>query len=261
MTFYELYKKIDAEHCPPSLSCEWDNDGIMCMPDPNREVKRVLISLDVTEKVVDYAISNDFDTIISHHPLIFKSQSSMSVHNYIQRKLIKLIKNNINVMSFHTRLDAADGGVNDVLCKFLQLDSDICNDESDPIGRIVSVWNLINEKEEISLDVFAERVKQYLSSPIVIYNGNKPVKKIYVCGGDGKDMIENAIACGADTLLTGRASYNTMVDAEDMGLNIVEAGHFYTENPVCYALRDIVSELCSDAFVYIAEENPIKIIV
>ena len=259
MTFYELYKKIDSEICPASLSCEWDNDGIMCMPDPNREVKRVLISLDVTEKIVDYAISNDFDTIISHHPLVFKAQNSISVYNYTQRKLIKLIKNNVNVMSFHTRLDAADGGVNDMLCKFLQLDSDICKDEADPIGRITSVWKLDNEKE-ISLDAFAEKVKQLLSTPVVIYNGSKPVKKIYVCGGDGKDMIKNALLCGADTLLTGRASYNTIVDAKDMGLNIVEAGHFFTEHPICYALRDIVLGYCKDAYVFVSEESPIKII-
>jgi len=260
MTFYELYKKIDSDICPTSLSCEWDNDGIMCMPDPNREVKRVLISLDVTERIVDYAISNSFDTIISHHPLIFKSQNSMSVYNYTQRKLIKLIQNNINVMSFHTRLDAADGGVNDTLCKFLKLDKYVSKDETDPIGRIASVWELDDGKEEISLDLFAEQVKQYLSTPVVIYSGNNPVKRIYVCGGDGKDMINNALLCGADTLLTGRASYNTIVDAENMGLNIVEAGHFFTEHPICYTLRDIVNAYCKDAYVYVSEESPIKIL-
>ena len=96
MTFYELYNKIDALY-PKSLSCEWDNDGIMCMIYPDAQVKKVLISLDITEDVVDFALKEGFDTIISHHPLIFKSQKSMSIESYTQRKLIKLIKANINV--------------------------------------------------------------------------------------------------------------------------------------------------------------------
>ena len=63
MTFYELYKKIDSLY-PKSLSCEWDNDGIMCMSNPDNQVKKVLISLDITEDVVDFAIKECFDTII-----------------------------------------------------------------------------------------------------------------------------------------------------------------------------------------------------
>lgn len=232
MTFYELYNELDKKFSK-SLSCEWDNDGVMCMHTPNKQVKKVLISLDITEDVVDYAIQNGFDTIISHHPLVFKPQSSLTIENYTQRKLIKLVKADINVMSFHTRLDAAEGGVNDALCNALGFDS-VAVDESDPIGRIAVLG------KEYSLEEFSKFVKEKLCSPCVLFSGNKPVKKIYVCGGDGKDMIPAALFSGADTLLTGRASYNTMVDAPDMGLNIIEAGHFYTENPVCAALINII---------------------
>jgi dinuclear metal center YbgI/SA1388 family protein len=235
MTFYELYKKIDVLY-PKSLSCEWDNDGIMCMSNPDNQVKKVLISLDITEDVVDFAIKEGFDTIISHHPLVFKSQKSLSIENYTQRKLIKLIKANINVMSFHTRLDAGNGGVNDTLCMALGY-NDAIIDEIDPIGRIFT----LNEAKALS--AFANEVKEKLSSPCVLYSGNKDVKKVYVVGGDGKDLIDAALANGADTLLTGRASYNTMVDAKDMGLNIIEAGHFYTENPVCTTIENIVLDL------------------
>jgi putative NIF3 family GTP cyclohydrolase 1 type 2 len=94
--------------------------------------------------------------------------------------------------------------------------------------------------EKISLSTFAENVKNAINSPLVLYSGANPVKKIYVVGGDGKDLIQNAISCGADTLLTGRASYNTMIDASDMGINIVEAGHFFTENLVCQKIRNDV---------------------
>ena len=90
MTIRDFYEKL-AERIPESLSEEWDNDGIMCCADDNREVKRVLVSLDVTEEIVDYAIAEGFDLIISHHPLIFKPLESVTLENHIARKVIKLI--------------------------------------------------------------------------------------------------------------------------------------------------------------------------
>ena len=113
---------------------------------------------------------------------------------------------------------------------------------------------------EISLDEFAEKVKEALGSPFVLYNGNKPVKRVYVIGGDGKDMIENAIKMQADTILTGRASYNTTIDANDIGLNIVEAGHFFTEHPVCKVIEKDVLAICPNIQTEIYNSNRIKCI-
>ena len=252
MNFKELYDRLD-NICSKDLSCEWDNDGIMCMPDPMQTVKKVLISLDITEDVVDFAIKNRFDTIISHHPLVFNSQKSLSVEKFTQRKLIKLVKANINAMSFHTRLDAMNGGVNDTLCKVLEL-TDVEKDVADPIGRIGYL------KEKMSLQDFAKYVKDKLSSSCVLYSGDENVSRIYIVGGDGKDLISNAIANGADTLLTGRASYNTAIDACDMGLNIVEAGHFFTENPVCDTLKNILLDIDDSIETNVYFSNKIEII-
>ncbi len=251
MTFYELYRKID-EKFPPSLSCDWDNDGIMCAPNLEKRVESILISLDVTDEVIDYAIKNGFDTIISHHPLIFKPQKAISPLNYTQDKLIKLIKNDINVMSFHTRLDAGKGGVNDTLAKCLSLKK-VSEDPNDLMGRVCDL-----EDEQV-LEDFAKNVKDALNAPTVSYIGKKMVKRAYLCGGDGKDMILNAILCGADTLVTGNASYNSMLDAEEMGLNIIEAGHFYTENPVCIALENIVKPILPSARIELYNSNKIKV--
>jgi len=238
MTFYELYNELSALY-PRELSCEWDNDGIMCSHDLNAPVNKVLIALDVTMDTVDYAIQNGYDTIISHHPLVFRGQKSLNPLNYTQNKLIKLIQNKINVMSFHTRLDAAENGVNDTLAWMLNLQN-VEKDQIDPIGRIGEL------AEPMELGEFAKSVSLAINSPAVHYAGGRTVKKVYVVGGDGKDLIENAIANGADTLVTGRASYNTMVDAKDMGLNIIEAGHFFTEHPICYALRKQILRICEN---------------
>lgn len=234
MKISEIYNRLSILY-PVELRCEWDNDGIMCCDDLNKEVHSVLVSLDVTEATVDYAIDNGFDLIISHHPLVFTSQKSLVPTKYTQNKLIKLIKAGVSVFSFHTRLDAACGGVNDVLCQLLNL-SNVITDPIEPIGRIGEL------AEKTPISTFVKNVKKSINTPFVLYNGANDVKKVYVVGGDGKDLISRAIEMGADTLFTGRASYNTIIDACDMGLNIIEAGHFFTENPVCDKIaNDIMS--------------------
>lgn len=235
MTIKKLYEKLSKLY-PENLRCEWDNDGIMCTDNLDKEVKKVLIALDVTMKAIDYAKDNGFDLIISHHPLVFTSQKSLTPDRYVQGKLIKLIKHSVSVFSFHTRLDAATGGVNDVLCKALNIKNTQV-DEFDTIGRIGYL------EDALDLATFAKYVKVKLNTPMVLYNGGSTVKKVYIVGGDGKDLIQRAISLGADTLLTGRASYNTMIDAADMGLNIVESGHFFTENPVCEKIKSDILEI------------------
>ena len=250
MTVGNLYNKLSALY-PEGLRCEWDNDGLMCTDNLDKEVNRALIALDVTQKTVDYAIENNFDVIISHHPLVFSSQKSLVPYKYTQNKLIKLIKAGVSVFSFHTRLDAVEGGVNDVLCNLLGLEN-VTIDPVEPVGRIAEI------SEKIDISTFAENVKKVLNTPFVLYNGNKIVKKVYVCGGDGKDLISRAIEVGADTLLTGRASYNTIIDASDMGLNIIEAGHFFTENPICCKIKNDVLGIIPNIYAEIFNSYELK---
>ncbi len=235
MTVTQLYNELDRRY-PPSLSCEWDSDGLMLCPDGSREVKRVLLTLDVTEAAVKEALNGGYDVIISHHPMIFKP-----IRCVVSDKIISLIKGNISVMSFHTRLDAVNGGVNDVLAGLIGIDkADRFTEEN--IGVVGELGC------EMSLDDFAAYVKEKLSAPFVeVLNAGKICKRIAVCGGDGKDFVSDAIKAGADTYLTGSMSYNSMTDADGLGLNIITAGHFYTENPVLEAVKKDVLQLISDA--------------
>jgi sporulation protein YabP len=120
MNVRQLYQYLN-QNIPTSLSCEWDNDGLMCCPDPDREVHKVLIALDVTGEVADEAVEGDFDVVVSHHPLIFKPIRSLTVDDGVGAKLMSFVRAGISVMSFHTRLDAAGGGVNDRLAEELGL--------------------------------------------------------------------------------------------------------------------------------------------
>lgn len=231
----ELYEFLDQKFSR-EYSCKWDNDGLMVAADPEREVVRVLCALDVTDATVDYAIANGYDTIVSHHPMIFTPLKSVSYTDPTARRVLKLLKNNISVMSFHTRLDMAPEGLNDVFAKLLELTDVqplICGEEI--IGRIGTL------KAPLDAAQFASFVKKTLSAERVLFTrGAKQVSRVAICGGDGKDFVNAAKAAGADSYLTGQLSYNIMEGAPDVGINLFEAGHFHTEDFVCNYLTLVI---------------------
>lgn len=241
MNVYELYNKM-SEIFPSSLSCEWDNDGLMCTPDKNAEVKKILLALDVTDDVMNYAKENGCDLIISHHPMIFRPLHSVTPDSYVAKKVITALSSGISVFSFHTRADCAVGGVNDMLASSLGL-SDVKSFGEGSMGRIGTL------SSPIPLADFAASVKSSLSCDVVSYAGEGDSYRIAVLGGDGKDFIPDAIAEGADTFVSGSISYNVMLDAPEMGINVIEAGHFHTENPLLNSYERILREICPDADV------------
>ena len=239
MNVKQLYDALN-EKIPSALSCSWDNDGLMCCPDPEREVSRVLIALDVTGQVVDEAIDGGFDLVISHHPLIFHPIRSLTTEDGVGAKLINLIRAGVSVMSFHTRLDAVVDGVNDQLAEALGLVDVEPFEDGDgvPLGRIGYL------AEESDVYDFAGHVKSALATPAVMVSAcGKRADRVAVVGGEGKSFIGAAKAAGADTLVSGRLGYNNMVEAEELGINLIEAGHFFTEDPVCDRIAELVCAL------------------
>jgi dinuclear metal center YbgI/SA1388 family protein len=252
MTVKDLYEKMSGR-MPDTLREEWDNDGLMCAPDSTREVSKVLLTLDVTEELVDYAIEQGFDLIISHHPLIFKPLSAVNEQNHVARKLIKLIENEISVFSFHTRADKALGGVNDRLAELLGIENTLPFGEGE-LGRV-------GEVEEMTLEDFIYKVKTALGADVVKYSdGYNTVKRVALVGGDGKDFVGDAIKCGADTYLSGRISYNIMEEAAEMGINLVEAGHYFTEQPLMEFFKELLLEADGTLFIEVANSNMIRYI-
>jgi dinuclear metal center YbgI/SA1388 family protein len=247
----ELYERL-SQIIPESLSESWDNDGLMCSADMTSEVNNVLITLDVTEEIVDYAIERNFDLIISHHPLIFNPIKRVSEDMHVSRKIIKLITNNVSVFSFHTRLDKVSGGVNDILANILGLTELTPFGEGD-MGRIGIL------SEDYDLEQFADVVKMSIGADFVrIADAYNPVKRVALVGGDGKSFVRDAIEAGADTYLSGRISYNVMEEASEMGINLIEAGHYFTEFPVTSYLSKLVSSIDGNAYIEIADSNMIK---
>ena len=253
MTVNELYEKLN-ERIPKILSEEWDNDGIMCCADGTQEVSRVLVTLDVTDEIVDYAVSSHFDLIISHHPLIFRPLSALTEENHVARKVIKLLTDGITVFSFHTRADKVADGVNDQLAELIGVHEAVPFGEG-MLGRIGTV------DEACELEDFVCTVKQSLNADAVRYaDAFNAVKRVAVVGGDGKDFVRAAIEAGADTYVSGRIGYNLMEEASGLGINLIEAGHFFTEQPVTDFFMNLVLEFDPDIYVESVDSNAIKVI-
>ncbi len=236
VTVKELYSYLD-EYIPGALSAEWDNDGLMVTDDENRAVKSILLTLDVTDGAIEHAKKNGYDVIISHHPLIFKPIKSLSTSDITSKRAIKALLSGVSVMSFHTRLDALSGGVNDVLAELLGIiDAVAFGPEGEEYGRVGYV-------SETGAADFAKTVKSALGvASVILTDAGRKVSKVAVLGGDGKDYVASALKYGADTYVTGRCGYNVDVDARDLGINIIEAGHYYTEAPVLKRLSEIIEK-------------------
>lgn len=253
MIVKQLYEILNLK-IPSSLSCEWDNDGLMLCPEPQRQVRKVLLALDATVEVADAAIEGGFDLIVTHHPFIFKGLKALNDENYVSEKAIKLIRAGISVFSFHTRLDALDGGVNDVLALEIGLEN-IESFGEEGIGRIGDLFETESPSE------FAYRVKEWLDAPYVnLADCGKECRRVAVLGGSGSDDIRAAIAAGADTFVSGELKYHDMTDAPEMGINLIEVGHFYTEDPVLPVLERMINEADGEIVCDIMYSNRIKAI-
>lgn len=225
MKTIDLYYYLDTCY-PTSLSCEWDHDGVMCLP-CERELKKVLITLDVTQEAADYAAKHGFDTILSHHPMLFRPLDALDCRTPIGAKLLSLVQSGISVFSFHTRMDAAENGVNDALAQALGLR------EVEALETLARIGTL---PTPLTLTEFTQKVCQVLSCASCDYTkGTKEekIRRVALCGGDGKDFLPHALAAGADVYLTGSLSYNTMTDALSLPMALVAAGHYETEQPIC----------------------------
>lgn len=250
MTVSQLYAALDAR-IPRAYSCAWDNDGLSCCPDPDAAVTGVLVCLDLTEETVSLAKARGYNVILTHHPQLFRPLKAVAGNDTASRKVITLIQSGISAMSFHTRLDALPGGVNDTLAAALGLvdvtpfgdaDGEDGNAAGMPVGRIGSL------PEAESFEVFCARVKTALRLPAVIAaDCGKPVRRVAVLGGAGDDDVSAARAAGADVYVTGELRYHQLCDAPFSGMSLVYAGHYHTEYPVLSVLSDMVTDIYEQA--------------
>ena len=255
MTVTQLYQVLEAA-APRTLAADWDNDGLAACADPDKKVTRVLVALDATEDVVDRAVAEKFDVLLTHHPLLFRGVKELTPARCVPRKLLKLISGGVAAMSFHTRLDAAEGGVNDVLADLLGL-CDVrpfAPEGEPPCGRIGKL------PKPVDITAFSHTVCDILHAPAVNVIGKGEIATVAVLGGEGGDFTDAARAAGADLFLAGRIGYHRMLDAAEEGLCVMEAGHFYTERPVLSYLASLVKKADPSLTVEICDQPTIQTI-
>jgi dinuclear metal center YbgI/SA1388 family protein len=234
MTVEQLINALD-QIIPKTLSEPWDNDGPDVVPDKNAEVSGVLCALDCTSVAINRAIELGCNVIVTHHPLVFKPLGAVVCNDSVGKRVIECIKRGIAVISFHTRLDIIEGGVNDILAKTVGL----TNIESFiPYGRIGDV-------EEVGFEELARKVADALGldiNELGLVKSKNTAKRVALVSGCGKDEISDAINAGADTFITGEVMHNHMLDCREMGINLICATHYATERIVLPFLCERVKE-------------------
>lgn len=222
---------------PYELAESWDNVGLL-VGDPEAAVDGVLCALDITEAVVEEAAERGCNLIVAHHPVIFTSISRVTADSVTGRILMAMIRKGISGICMHTNMDCAAAGVNDLLAASLGL-TEVENMGAGENGNLGRVGNL---PRAMSLAEFAEHVKLSLGAGGVrAADGGKMVRRVAVGGGACGKLMDCAAAKGADTFVIGDCSYDIMMRAHDIGLNLLDAGHFPTENPVAHGFRDLIA--------------------
>ena len=228
-TIQDLYKEL-CRIAPPELQFGFDNAGLL-VGHADREVNTVLLALDISGEVIDEAIELGAQLIVSHHPVIFQPLRRLTAEGE-GALVLKLIENGIGAICMHTNLDIVEGGVNDVLLSLFDAEK-LGTLDADHCGRIGLL------REEMPLPVFLSICKEKLRVNALRYvDGGKAVRKLAVMGGSGGSALQEAIGKGCDTYVTSDVKYHQFLEAREMGLNLIDADHFCTENPVIPVLAE-----------------------
>ncbi|MBR2132273.1 MAG: Nif3-like dinuclear metal center hexameric protein [Oscillospiraceae bacterium] len=224
---------------PKETAASWDNVGHL-VGEQEQKVERVLVALDITPDVIREAIDGTYDLIVSHHPFIncaWNPVQTIRGDDQQGRGLIDLIRARVSAICMHTNLDIAQGGVNDVLAAKLGLTQTEVMAGGDGIVRVGVL------EKEFALPEFLSYVREQLKpNGIRFADGGRKVCRVAVGGGACGEYFRAAAACGCDTFVTSDVKYNQFLDAKELGLNLIDAGHYPTEDGICSAIAQRLSE-------------------
>jgi len=247
-TVNDILKFIESI-APPELKMDFDNVGLLCGR-ADKEVRTVLVALDPFVSVCREAAELGADLLVTHHPIIHGSISAVTDSTTYGQALLELITHDISAVNAHTNLDCAEGGVNDTLAARLGLQG-VQKIPSDPQGLLRQ-----GQVEKQALEAFLPKVKQALGCAGLRYvDGGKPVHRVAVGGGSCGSDLPAVIASGCDTFVTADVKYNQFWDAKMLGVNMIDAGHFQTENPVVAVLAKKIQAAFPDIQIIVSEKH------
>ena len=243
---------------PLPLQEDWDNAGLQ-IGLTETEASGALLCLDVNEDIVDEAIAKGCNIIVSHHPLLFRGLKCISGADYVQRSVIKAIKHDICIVSMHTNMDNARGGVNFKIAEKIGLDDvrffAAKADEDAGSGVVGVLPSPMNARDFIMFVKKAFGVECAMCNELL----QRPVRKVAICGGAGDFLLQQAISEGADAFITGEMHYHVYFGNEQK-IQICVIGHYQSEQFTSEIFKSIISEACGQLPVYQAETNTNPII-
>lgn len=230
MTSTEKIIEYIRKIAPEEFQEDWDNSGYQVRI--KNETDKVILCMDVTDRVIDRAIETDAKLIISHHPMIFTGVKSIDEDSYLGENIIKLIENKISVYSSHTSLDVSDRGVNVALADAIGLPivENFAMTDTTTIGYVLS--NNIG-------DEIYERLKELGA---IFYGKKVPVEKIAIVGGSGMSYFDEAIAKGVDMFITGDVKHHDGQRGYEENISLVDLTHYGSEKFVLNKLKDLLEE-------------------
>lgn len=253
-TVQEIFDFINTV-APPYMKESWDNVGLNCGR-RNKEVKTILVALDPFAGVCQEAADVGADLLVTHHALLW-NHGFITDETQQGKNALFLIEKGIPCINAHTNLDLAPGGVNDTLSKVLGLtDVKVVNPVgTDTEGREYGLLRCGYVQEQ-PLDAFLQHVKDVLGCQRLRFaDGGKPVHKVCVGGGACGSELMDAYNAGCDTFVTADVKYNQFWDARDLGMSIIDAGHFHTENPVTKVLADKIQQAFPEIRVILSKTH------
>ena len=245
MKLKEIYDYID-KIAPFDTAEAFDNCGLLA-GDPEREICKIGLALDITHAVIDKAVEYGIDLIITHHPILFTPIKRLCAPSVFFR----LIESRIATIAAHTNLDKAM--VNDVLAEYYHLTQLSSPEILEDLGRKGIL------ESSMPVEEYAKLIKKELKAGAVrYYDAGKPVENVVYISGSGGGMFREAISCGADTLVTGDLKHDIFVEAQNIGLNLIEANHFDSENTVMEPLKRRLEQFFKGEVWLLCPENPVK---
>ena len=232
---------------PITYKESWDNVGFLAGR-KDAPVTKLLVALDATAAVAEEAAALGCELVVTHHPLIFHAPKHITDADPMTGALLSYLEKGVAVISMHTNLDCVPGGVNDLLAERLGLHNIEILEDGETAGLLRA-----GEVEQTTLPAFAGFVKEALQCPGLRYtDGGRPVRRVAVGGGGCAGYLALAAASGCDTFVTADVKYHEFQEARTRGVNLIDAGHFETENPVCGMVRDKLAAAFPEAEVLLS---------
>lgn len=246
---------------PKSAALGFDNVGLL-VGRGNKEVKKIYLALDATDEVVEDAVNNGIDMLITHHPLIFSGMKSVTDRDFIGRRVIKLIQSDISYYAMHTNYDVL--GMAELANTILELkDSEVLDITAEINERLEGIGRVGNLDQERTVRECCEYVKEKLALDNVRVFGDleQRVQRIAVSPGSGKSAIGPALQKGAQVLVTGDIGHHEGIDAAAQGLSIIDAGHYGTEYIFIEDMKMFLEKRCADVTIIAADvKHPFHVI-